>query len=193
VATSFQRELLPPAKSFYEHELGKLSRPVRGWSRGNCPFHKSKSGTSFSVNLESGGFHCFGCDAKGGDVLAFVRLRDHLDFKSAAKSLGAWRDVSASERIQLDAAKSQRDREREKAEAAKEAERRKRLELRDQIHAAHRNWQAACVRLAELRRGAMPTSETEEEACWSVLSLAFRDLHETESAYCKASGLDSPE
>jgi len=33
--------------------IGKLSRPSRGWSKANCPFHSSKSKTSFSVNLEA--------------------------------------------------------------------------------------------------------------------------------------------
>jgi len=191
---SFQRELLPSPKSFYEREIGPLTRADRkGWAKGRCPFHNSKSGKSFSANVENGAFYCHGCGAKGGDVLAFIRLRDHLDFKTAAKSLGTWRDVSATERIQLDAAKAQRDREREKAEAAKAAARCKRLELRDQIHVAHRNWQEACARLSEIKRGSPPVFDGEVESCWSVLSLAFRDFHETESAYCKASGLDSPE
>jgi len=59
--SGFQRDLLPPARSFYERELGKLSRPSRGWVRGRCPFHDSRSGLSFSVNLDGGGgFYCFG-------------------------------------------------------------------------------------------------------------------------------------
>ena len=108
----FQKELLPPAGPFYTGELGKLTRPSRGWARGNCPFHKSKSGVSFSVNLATGGFFCFGCGAKGGDVLAFVMRRHSLDFKTAAKELGAWRQISESERRQLDKHKRQRARER---------------------------------------------------------------------------------
>jgi hypothetical protein len=90
----FRKDLLPPARSFYERELGELRRPARGWAspKAGCPFHDSESKTSFSVNLDTGGFYCFGCGAKGGDVVAFVMLRDKVDFKTAAKSQGAWDD-----------------------------------------------------------------------------------------------------
>jgi CHC2 zinc finger len=91
VVVHFRKDRLPPARSFYEFELGKLIRPnKKGWAQTRCPFHESKSGKSFSVNLESGGFHCFGCDAKGGDVIAFIRLRDGLSFREACERLGAW-------------------------------------------------------------------------------------------------------
>ena len=90
VALHFRRDKLPPARSFYEFELGKLTRPNRkGWAQTRCPFHESKSGKSFSVNLDSGGFHCFGCDAKGGDLVSFLRLQG-LSFKEACARLGAW-------------------------------------------------------------------------------------------------------
>jgi hypothetical protein len=85
-----RRDLLPPAKSFYEKELGKLSRPSRGWAKANCCFHRSKSRTSFSVNLDSGAFYCHGCGAKGGDIVSFLRQRDGLGFKEACQQLGCW-------------------------------------------------------------------------------------------------------
>src|SRR5689334_16313513 len=86
----FRPELLPSPQPFYSNELGKLSRPSRGWSRGNCPFHPSKSKTSFSVNLDNGAFHCFGCGVHGGDLIAFARLHYKLGFREACKYLGAW-------------------------------------------------------------------------------------------------------
>ena len=79
---------LPPAKSFYERELGELRRPDRrGWAKPKCgcPFHASQSKTSFHVNLNTGAFNCFGCDAHGGDILQFVRLRYKLSFPAALK------------------------------------------------------------------------------------------------------------
>jgi CHC2 zinc finger len=91
VALHFRKDRLPPARSFYEVELGKVGRPNRkGWAQARCPFHSSKSGLSFSVNLDSGGFYCFSCDAKGGDVIAFIRLRDGVTFKEACARLGCW-------------------------------------------------------------------------------------------------------
>jgi prepilin-type N-terminal cleavage/methylation domain-containing protein len=59
VMNNTQPKTLPPARSFYECELGKLTRANgKGWAQGRCPLHESKSGKSFSVNLDSGGFHC---------------------------------------------------------------------------------------------------------------------------------------
>jgi hypothetical protein len=190
VATSnFQRELLPPARTFYERELGKLGRPSRGWSKANCPFHASKSKTSFSVNVENGAFYCHGCGVKG-DQVSFAMQRHKLSFKAAAQSLGAWRDMTTAERFQRDAEKAKRDREAEQAKVAAETEKRRRIELRDEVHTASRIWKQACARLRELRRGATPTSENEEEACWSALSLALKDLHDSDEQYCRAAGIE---
>jgi DNA primase len=88
----FRRELLPPAKSFYEQALGELRRAARSWARPKtgCPFHESKSKSSFAVNLDSGGFFCFSCGAKGGSVIDFLMLRDGLTFKEASILLGCW-------------------------------------------------------------------------------------------------------
>jgi DNA primase len=85
----FDRSLLPPARAFYEGELGELRRASRSWSRPKtgCPFHESSSKASFAVNLDSGGFFCFSCGARGGDVLEFVRLRYRLSFPDALKRL----------------------------------------------------------------------------------------------------------
>jgi hypothetical protein len=91
VVHHFRKDRLPTARSFYEFELGKLTRPNhKGWALARCPFHESKSGKSFAVNFESGGFFCFGCGAKGGDIVSFVRLRDGLTFREACERLGAW-------------------------------------------------------------------------------------------------------
>jgi DNA primase len=86
----FDRAALPPARSFYQAELGELRRPDRkGWARpkSGCPFHASESKKSFFVNVDRGGFYCFGCDAKGGDVIEFVRLRYKLSFPDALRHL----------------------------------------------------------------------------------------------------------
>jgi DNA primase len=59
----------------------------KGWARpkAGCPFHAGKSKSSFFVRIDTGGFYCFSCGAKGGDVLAFVRLRYGLSFPDALK------------------------------------------------------------------------------------------------------------
>jgi HK97 family phage major capsid protein len=103
---AFQREFLPNPRNFYEAEGARLGRPnSKGWCAvyGDiCPSHRSRSKRSFSVNLSTGEFHCFSCRGGGGDVVDFVRLRDKCDFKTAAKALGCWRDVSEAERQEFD-------------------------------------------------------------------------------------------
>jgi DNA primase len=142
----FDRALLPPARTFYERELEKLSRPDRkGWAMGNCPFHKCRSGRSFSVSLEHGGFRCFGCDAKGGDVLAFVRLRDRLDFKQAAQSLGAWRvDMSPAETERLRRIQQERERHRLEEIRQKDFEIAHRRSVLGELHATRTLYREAC-------------------------------------------------
>ena len=54
---------------------------LRGRGRvrqGVCPFHDEAEG-SFTVYADSERFYCFGCAAKGGDVLDFVRLDGEPD------------------------------------------------------------------------------------------------------------------
>jgi|SRR5437667_3382499 len=121
----FRRELLPPARGFYEKEVGPLSRPDRrGWAKpkAGCPFHASRSKTSFHVKLDSGSFICHGCGVTGGDVIDFLRKRYGYDFKTAAKILGAWReDLTREERMRLDERVARQRYEREQAEQAKQA------------------------------------------------------------------------
>jgi DNA primase len=50
-----------------------------------CPFHKEKT-PSFNVNPQRQIFHCFGCH-KGGDVFAFVKEYENIDFPEAVRRL----------------------------------------------------------------------------------------------------------
>src|SRR5436190_11859183 len=50
-----------------------------------CPFHKEKS-PSFSVSPHKQMFYCFGCH-KGGDVFAFVKEYENIDFPEAVRRL----------------------------------------------------------------------------------------------------------
>lgn len=80
-----------PPYAFYARELTALhSRQSNGWRDGGlCPFHDDRRPGSFKVNLESGGFVCFSCGAKGGDIIAFLILRDSLTFPEALGVLRA--------------------------------------------------------------------------------------------------------
>src|SRR5512144_2964842 len=50
-----------------------------------CPFHKEKT-PSFNVNPHRHIFHSFGCH-KGGDVFAFVKEFESIDFVEAVRRL----------------------------------------------------------------------------------------------------------
>ena len=79
---------------FYRAELPKMPAPHRehGWVDGGlCPFHPDKHARNFRVNLDSGGFTCFACGAKGGDIVTFTQLRHGLSFPDALKAIAsAW-------------------------------------------------------------------------------------------------------
>lgn len=71
-------------KAFYSSELPSLKVNGSGMGQALCPFH-SDTKPSFSVDLKTGGFRCFGCDAKGS-TFDFVMKKNGLDF-SGAKAL----------------------------------------------------------------------------------------------------------
>jgi CHC2 zinc finger len=193
-ANHFRRELLPPVRDFYSRVLGKLSRPSRDWAKANCPFHPSKSKTSFSVNLVTGGFYCHGCGAKGGDLAGFVMLRDGLNFKAAAQSLGAWDEAPSPETVRkIEQAQRERDRQRDQALADKELDRRRRIQIRNQLLAASWAYTIVNERLSQLRQGATPDWPDEAEACWASLALTNGDFRKLDREYCSAAELEYAE
>jgi len=71
--------------------MGNQNIQLKGggkWRTALCPFH-GDTNPSLSVNVDSGAFKCFACDAKGGDLIAFEMRLKGVDFKTAATSLGA--------------------------------------------------------------------------------------------------------
>jgi hypothetical protein len=185
---TLRRELLPQPKAFYEVEIGTLSRADgRGWSLGDCPFHRSKSHKSFAVNLNFGGFHCFGCDAKGPDVIAFVRKRTGASFKDACRQLGCWDDSqsSAAENAALQRASLEVQAAKE---LSKEQERTKRLAARDYLHNLERHYREISEELSELGRQGI--NKEKSESCWRCLALLVDAIREAEHEYFRLCGLE---
>ena len=88
--SSFQQELLPEPSIYYSDHLGQI-RFSSLYAKARCPFpdHEDKN-PSFSFNLKTGAYRCFGCGRNVGDVLGFQQEFYNQDFKTAAQTLGAW-------------------------------------------------------------------------------------------------------
>lgn len=79
---------------FYQFEGQEVSTRGRSdWKVGGlCPFHADRYAGSFYIHEISGAFHCFSCEAKGSDIIAFVQKKYDLDFQEAInKLIQEWR------------------------------------------------------------------------------------------------------
>lgn len=83
------RENLPDPVSYFEAEGLKLDGRGK-WRTTSCTLHGGSD--SMRINTVTGGWVCMSCNVKGGDVLAHFMAEHGVDFVSAAKLLGAWRD-----------------------------------------------------------------------------------------------------
>src|SRR5689334_5530084 len=83
------KHCLPDPLDYYTTTAGLKLKGRGVWRQSRCAFHDDIN-PSLSINVQTGGFVCHACQAKGGDVLDFHRLRYSLGFKEAAQALGAW-------------------------------------------------------------------------------------------------------
>ncbi len=183
---SFRRELVPSLRDVLERELGPLRPAGSGRATANCPFHKSKSGKSFSVDLAKGRWYCHGCGF-GGDAIKFVMLLYRCDFVTAAKQLGAWGDISPEERTEIVRREQEREWNRQREAERTQADRRERLQLRNELHTTVRIYRDLDNHLHRVG----PVG-TEAEGCWSTLPSVLNCLRFEESAYCRAARLEDP-
>jgi len=166
---------LPPVRDFFERELGcQFSRADRhGEIFGACCFHLSKSGKSFSANVETGLWFCHGCGF-GGDLFSFVMRRYGLSYLDAAKYLGTLEDGPPVQvptvrvpylTFDFDIA----------CDCYSDS-------VRDEPHSyaakIRRFYREAADRLIELGPDQAETKEA--EVCWTRMSLALDELRELE-------------
>jgi CHC2 zinc finger len=172
VILRFRKDKLPPAATFYEAELGRLTRPNRkGWYQANCPFHKSKSGKSFAVNSETGAFHCWGCDARGGDIVDFVMLRNSLSFKEACQQLGCWDE--AGQPVEGRPGPPVRYLVLDFRIGGVEYRAEVKDEPKSELQLDRRFYANAKDRLTEIRKGDAEVFEGEEQAQWGILASSW--------------------
>ena len=123
----FDRSLLPSPATYY----GQFFKfKTRKKAHVLCCFHPEKTG-SLEINLTKGSFYCYGCGAKGGDVVNFHMLKTGLSFVEAAKDLGAWVDTRQDTPEQL------AERKRKIEQADREHKIRQEQAAREEQKAAH--------------------------------------------------------
>ena len=81
---------LPSPIDYYPKELKKFHRNSKQASA-LCPFHDDRN-PSFSVNLKSGAFLCFSCDARGRTLISFHQKKYGFSWERACKDLGVWHE-----------------------------------------------------------------------------------------------------
>jgi hypothetical protein len=186
-SSKFNRDLLPPPRTFYEREgysIGKSNSSGWAMCKGQPPCHKSKSGKSFSINVNHGGFYCHGCGAKG-DIFAYVMMRDGCNFVTAAKVLGCWNEnLTPQERVDIVRRHQERGWYRQQEANMNEWWRIERIKRRNDVHLAF-NLYRECEQELHL---AGPYAESE----WEPMPAAFDGCLATESDYCAVAGLESP-
>lgn len=86
----FDKKLLPPAITFYQSLFPNIKPNINtAWVNVCCCFHDDKN-PSLSLNLTTGGFYCFGCEARGGDLVDFYMQKHGVPFTEAVNHFGAW-------------------------------------------------------------------------------------------------------
>lgn len=81
---------------------------------GLCPFHKEKT-PSFSVNPDSGVYHCFGC-GEGGDSIKFVMRMEGYSFHEAVRALAESHGIPIEEERGAPGPQSDAERHRKERE-----------------------------------------------------------------------------
>lgn len=189
----FRRESLPPARTFYQREFGSALHKERGgWATTACCFHQPDRHPSLRLRFEGGGaFRCFSCGAHGGDIVAFLMLRDHLSFPDAARELGAWEDAGLSAEQQSRSRQERRRREeaRKQLEAQRQAKHRERIAVRDWLHLLERVYKQTTNRLTQLRKGDAERYTGEEETLWGILSDCLPQIRTAAAQYSELAGV----
>jgi hypothetical protein len=107
------------------------------WRTTRCDLHGGSD--SLRVNVETGGWCCMGCHAKGGDTLAFHIERAGLTFAAAARDLGAWREDGQTHRP---------------------TDKPRTLSAREAMEVVAFELLVLVVVIADVRRGILPTDDT---------------------------------
>lgn len=181
----FHPERLEQPRGFYEREFGRsLPRANRrGDVSGlNCHFHASRSKKSFTVNVETGRWRCWGCGVHGSSIVSYVMLSRNLSFANAARALGAWEDAALDEKqeAQINAAHKRLVNERAERERYKSLEHSVRIEYRDRVHLFEG--------ILRKMRAALRDPRAERETIAEVVALTQAELRGAATGYYIVTG-----
>jgi hypothetical protein len=150
-----------------------------------CPFHGGTNKTAFSVNLDNGGFYCFNCGIRGGDIIAFTMQRNGLSFPDACKRLGIWKDARMSDIARRESLALQVLSAMARNKAIREEENRK-----DEIREWRRDlWIAADIEhqaIAELHAAGLNALDE----LWEQAAKAHELRCQYDIEYCNAAGIE---
>ncbi len=78
---------LPSPTAYYQQQFPRLRTAAKEWISVRCCFHEDRQ-PSLRLNLKNGSFRCFGCETRGGSVIAFHCQRYQLTLAQALIALG---------------------------------------------------------------------------------------------------------
>jgi len=178
---TFRKDWLPRAEDFYRDNVEQFKTLRGARAIGMCPFHPDHH-PSLRIDLDRGLYYCDPCGF-GGDIIDFVRRREHVDFMTAAKSLGAWDGGLQIDAVVIRRIRTEQDHREQQRQAERELERRY-FEAEEWLDCIEGIYRDAGIRLSEIRRHGSVNPE-EEEACWSILSLALDQVREAEEQFIR--------
>lgn len=88
----FNKTLLPKPIDYYLTIFRKVHYMGNSKIRVHCCFHDDST-PSLLINTVTGSFFCFGCGAKGGDLIDFYCKINHTSFYEAVTAFDAWEVV----------------------------------------------------------------------------------------------------
>lgn len=94
----FDKGKLPDPEAFFTAEFDKMHGQGE-WRKVRCSLHDDRT-PSMSINLDTGGFYCRGCGAKGGDLVDYYQQKHGVGFKDAVSALGAWKPKATARPVQ---------------------------------------------------------------------------------------------
>jgi len=182
---------IPPTLTFLQQHFDRVPRASRGrvMVRCNFPDHPDRT-PSMCWNLSTGKFSCYGC-GRHGDAIDYLTIRYGWDFKTAARSLGVWRDdMTPAARVELRQAQERREREKAEKSERLQQQRQQRITARDELHGLERDYSSAGSRLTQLLRGMPQRYRGEERLAWWFLSDSLPRIREAEARYRRMAGLE---